>query len=89
MESPSDGIIYSSPVLGQLLFVRNNEGEMVDCGQVLGCEYKVVTRGSIGHRIEATMIFVRTSIFSKGFMTYPATADLLPESYQRTFFMAA
>lgn len=48
MESPIDGIVYYNPALGQPLFVQDNDGEMANCGQVTGCEYRVVMRGAIG-----------------------------------------
>ena len=84
MDSPVDGIVYSNPVLTQPLFVQDNDGEMVNCGQVTGCEYRVVMRGTTASVIYATMVFVKTTVFPEGFLVYPATDVPVPESFRGT-----
>ncbi|OGY24509.1 MAG: hypothetical protein A2172_02750 [Candidatus Woykebacteria bacterium RBG_13_40_15] len=84
MDSPNDGIVYSNPVLGQPLFVQNDSGEMVNCGQVIGCEYRAVMRGTTGFVVYATMIFVKTTKFTEGFAMYPAIGTPLPEPFLDT-----
>jgi hypothetical protein len=84
MDSPKDGIVYSNPVLGQVLFVQASAIQMANCGEVTRCEYRVVKRGTTGSEERATMIFVKTELFPKGFLVYPATGLPVPRSFQET-----
>jgi len=84
MNPLADGIIHSTPMLGQPLFVEDNNGQIVDSGVVTACEFRSVLRGGSHPPLHATMIFVRTTRHADGFSAYPGPEVSVPEPFRST-----
>jgi len=74
MEAPKNGEICSVPQLGQPLFVKAEDGQMIDCGQVIACKlcWDVVT-------LRETIRVRTTEVFGDGFDVRLASGVFMPK----------